>query len=148
MIESIHKAARKAIGAKQYLKSNKIWWTEEIEELIEGKKKIYLRWLNTKSHEDREAFRSIKRRTRQKINHLKSEMWDRKCREIEGYIGGRRNTEAWKFIEKVRKTGNEEVVIQNISQEKWKKHYEQLLKENRQQYIQDTTTTIRWRERE
>jgi hypothetical protein len=28
-------------------------------------------------------------------------MWDRKCQEINTYKGGRKFTEAWKFIKKV-----------------------------------------------
>lgn len=139
MVESIHKAAREAIGEKPKLKSNKIWWTKDIEELIERKKRIYLKWLNTKKAEDKETFKNIKKKTRQKINHLKNEMWDRKCQEIEGYIGGRQCTEAWKFIGRVRKTGRERVNIQKITQEQWKSHYEQLLKENRPQYTQEAS---------
>ena len=27
-------------------------------------------------------------------------MWDRKCQEIKTYIGGRKFSEAWKFIKK------------------------------------------------
>ena len=42
----------------------------------------------------------IKRETRGVIREEKNEMWDRKCQEINTYIGGRKYIEAWKFIKK------------------------------------------------
>lgn len=135
VIESIHKAAREALGTQQQQKSRNIWWTREIEQLIQQKKQAYLKWLTTKDQEDKQAYDNIKRETRQKINHSKNEMWDRKCQEIETYIGGRKCTEAWEFIKKVKKTRSEKVTLQNISQKQWKEHYEHLLQEERPQYI-------------
>ena len=54
LIDSIQRAAQEALGMKQRQKSNKIWWTEEISQVIEKKKKIYKKWLSTKSTEDKQ----------------------------------------------------------------------------------------------
>jgi len=40
----------------------------------------------------------MKRQRRGIIRAEKNEMWDRKCQEINMYIGGRKCTEAWEFI--------------------------------------------------
>jgi len=45
-----------------------------------------------------EAYLEIKRKTKRIIIVEKNEMWDRKCQQINAYIGGRKCTEAWKFI--------------------------------------------------
>lgn len=52
-----------------------------------------------------------------KINHKKDERQDKNCQEIEEYIGGKKCTEAWIFIKRIRKTGTEKVPIENIQQE-------------------------------
>lgn len=75
-----------------------MWWTEEVEGLIEKKNKLYQKWLNAKRYEDKQEHVEIKRQTRKIIIAEKNKMWDRKCQEINRYIGGRKYTEAWKFV--------------------------------------------------
>ena len=33
--------------------SRNMWWTEEIEDLVEKKKEVYQKWLNMKRYEDK-----------------------------------------------------------------------------------------------
>ena len=73
-------------------------WTEEIEEFVEKRKELYQKQLNTKKYEDKQEYLEIKRKTRRIIIAEKNEMWDRKCQEINTYIGGRKCSEVWKFI--------------------------------------------------
>jgi len=61
-------------------------------------KKLYQKKLNTKRYEDKQAYLEIKRQTRGIVRAEKNEMWNRKCQEINMYIGGRKRTEAWKCI--------------------------------------------------
>jgi hypothetical protein len=65
-----------------------MWWTEEIEGFIEKNKKLCQKWLNTKRYEDKEAYIEIKRQTGRIIIAEKNKMWDRKCQEINTYLGG------------------------------------------------------------
>ena len=65
-----------------------MWWTEEIEGLVAKKKKLYQKWLSTKRYEDIHAYLEINRQTRRIIRAEKNEVWDRKCQEINMYIGG------------------------------------------------------------
>ena len=59
------------------------------------------------------------RETRRIIGAEKKEMWDRKCQEINTYIGGRKCTEAWSFIKSVRTSGKENVQLQMVPTDRW-----------------------------
>jgi hypothetical protein len=96
--QSFHERAKEVLGEKYERQNRKMWWTEEIKGLIEKRKKLYQKWVNTKRYEDKQAYLEIKRQTRRIIIAEENEMWDRKCQEINTYIGGRMCTEAWKFI--------------------------------------------------
>ena len=96
-----------------------MWWTEQIEGLIEKKKKLYQKWLNTKRYEDKREYLEIKRQTRRIIVAETNEMWDRKCQEINMYIVGRKCTELWKFIKQVRTSKKESVHLQMIPVDRW-----------------------------
>ena len=61
-------------------------------------------------------------------------MWDRKCQEINMCIGGRKCTEAWKFIKKVGTSEKESVHLQMIPVNRWVQYYQDLLTENRPEY--------------
>jgi len=111
-----------------------MWWTEEIEDLVGKKKELYQKGLNTKRYKDKQAYLEIKRKTRRIITAEKNEMWDRKCQEINMYIGGRKCSEAWKVNKKVRTSEKESVHLQMIPIDKWVQYYQNLLIENRPQY--------------
>lgn len=49
IINSLHEAAKEALGILGKMKSNKIWWNREIEEMVQEKKKRFLKWLCTKT---------------------------------------------------------------------------------------------------
>jgi hypothetical protein len=108
-----------------------MWWTEEIEDLIDQKKKQYQKWLNTKRQEDKQVCLETKRQARRIIIAEKNEMWDRKCQEINTYIGGRKCTEARKFIKNIRKSEKRSVHLQMIPIDRWVQYYQDLLIENR-----------------
>ncbi|XP_044762230.1 craniofacial development protein 2-like [Coccinella septempunctata] len=86
IVDSIKKAAEEALGLQKPKESNKLWWTEEVENIIKEKKKAYLLWLSSKKQEDRDEYMSIKRTTRRAVTTAKREMWDRKCQEINSCI--------------------------------------------------------------
>jgi len=61
-------------------------------------------------------------------------MWDRKCQEINTYRGGRKCTEAWKFIKRVRAQEKKVCDLQMIPIDTWVQYYQDLLTENRLEY--------------
>jgi len=87
-----------------------------------------------KRYEDKHACLEIKRQRRRIIRAEKNEMWDRKCQETDIYIGGRKCTEAWKFVKRVRTLGKESVHLQMIPTDRWVQYYQDLLTENRLEY--------------
>ena len=76
----------------------------------------------------------IRRQTRGIIREEKNEMWDRKCLEINTYIGSRKCTEAWEFIKQVGTSEKESVHLQVIQIHRWVQYYQDLLTENRPEY--------------
>lgn len=88
------------------IESKKCWWNDTIAEEIKNKKEAYLTWLNTKTKENRQMYREKRERVKEMIQDEKRNVWDRKCRQVETYIGGRRCTEAWNFISNIRWNGN------------------------------------------
>ena len=62
--QSLLERAKEVLQEKCKRQSHKMWWTEEIEGLIEKKKKLHQKWLNTKRYEDKQVCLEIKRQTR------------------------------------------------------------------------------------
>lgn len=89
IIDSIHKAANEALGKKEARLSKRVWWTKVIEDLVKLKKQESLKWLSTKNPNDKIEYDDIKREVRRTVNYRKNESWDKKCKEIDTYIGGR-----------------------------------------------------------
>ncbi|KAL3284309.1 hypothetical protein HHI36_018467 [Cryptolaemus montrouzieri] len=73
IIDSIHKAAREALGERKKKKSNKIWWTEEIEQLVHEKKNLYLKWLTTKEEEDNFLYNRKRKEVQTQLQMRKTE---------------------------------------------------------------------------
>lgn len=105
---------------------------------MKKKKDLYLRWLNTKSDEDRNEYELARKETRKEVLKKKRDTWDRKCKKIDTYIGRIRCTEAWKFIRKVRSNNrSKNDITQTISAKKWIQHFKKLLQENRNEYANE-----------
>jgi hypothetical protein len=59
---------------------------------------------------------------------------DRKCQEINTYIGSRKCTETWKLIKKLEHQKKKSVHLQMTPIDKWVQYYQDLLTENRPEY--------------
>lgn len=94
--------------------------------------------MSTKNQSNKEGYDKIKRKVRRAINFNRNETWDKKCKEIDTYIGGRKCSEVWKFIKSIKTTGKEKETIQVIPENKWIKHYQELLTENRPKYREES----------
>lgn len=92
--------------------------------------------MNTKKEEDRKKHKAANRIV--KIEG-KRNMWDRKCKEIDSYIGG---TEAWRFIKNLKSQGTNKAGIQLIPTENWIEHYKKLLMEGREEYTDQDHTIV------
>ena len=61
-------------------------------------------------------------------------MWERKCEEIDRYIGGTKVAEAWKTIGSLRKEGKQNSNLNLISSKEWVDYYKTMLTENRKKF--------------
>lgn len=67
----------------------------------------------------------------------KNKIWNRKCQEINAYIGGKRCSEVWSFIGSLKNAGKDKAFIQTIKPKQWKEHYKDLLTETRMEYLEE-----------
>ena len=113
IIQCMKEAAAEAVGKREKQKSNKQWWTKEIETKIQDKIDKYL---------DREIYEKSKREVRNLINYNKNLQWDNKCREINTYIGGSKSSEAWNFVKTLKTNETGHALIQIIPTQEWVKY--------------------------
>lgn len=78
LIQSIQEAAAESIGRTTKRISNNVWWTEEIEGFLKKKKETYLKWLSSKTVEDRQKYIDVKNLVRNKVKSAKDGIWEKK----------------------------------------------------------------------
>lgn len=128
--DSIHQAAYEALGEREQINKKQRNLTKEIEKGIQQKKTLYLKWLNTKDPEDRLGWIQQKRHVKRMIAEENYKTWEQKCSEVERLIGGKKCTEAWNFIKRVRKD-DRITRLETISIEEWKEYHKKLLSVDR-----------------
>lgn len=85
-MESVHGVAKEALTKQDKKKSDNLWWTDEVEQLVGEKRTLYLKWLNTKSEEEKRIFIEKRNEVRRTVNAEKNKLWDKKCTEVNIYI--------------------------------------------------------------
>lgn len=76
---SVHGVAKEALRKQDKKKSDNLWWTDEVEQLVGEKRTLYLKWLNTKSEEDKRIFIEKRNEVRRTVNAEKNKLQDKKC---------------------------------------------------------------------
>ncbi len=129
---AIHEAAQEAIGyVEKDKKQNPEWWSKEMKDVVDTKKKAYQIWLKTKDSEDRKIYTYWNRQVKNMVTKRKNEIWEKRLEEMDRYMGGTRVSEAWKFIKNLRKGNKDTGRLDIIKMKEWKEYYETLLTENR-----------------
>ena len=111
ILENIHEAAKETSGEINTRRKPYYYWNEEIEQDIKVKKEKYLKWLNTKSIEDKIAFKKAQAQIRYKVAQEKSKNWEKECLRINSLLGGKRISEAWRTLKNLRANSKEKQVI-------------------------------------
>ncbi|KAK7872016.1 hypothetical protein R5R35_004529 [Gryllus longicercus] len=133
----VFQAAREALGLEKRRKpSKKEMFSEDLENKIEEKKKAYLKWIATRNQETRSDYVAKRKVVKALVKLEKEEYWDRMCRDIDNTIGYNRSSNAWKIIKNMRSNVTS-TKLQLIQSDKWIEYYEQLLQEDRPQYMVD-----------
>lgn len=140
ILDNVHLAAKEAIGTLESKgRPNQMWWNEKLESMSASKNLAYANWLSCRTEEKESEYRQKNRTLKKEVRKSKSEMWERRCMQIESQIGGTRSTEVWRVI-KSMKTNTKNKRQNTIKIEEWKKHYENLLVENRDEYRLESET--------
>jgi len=134
MKEVIHEAAYEALGEQEGGEKTKYWWNKDIENLIKEKRKLYHIWLTTQEPEDRKQYARANREVKRAVVKAKNDAWNKRCSEVESYIGGTRSQEAWKTIKNMKQNCQNRTNIQLIRMEDWKNHYQKMLNEDRKEF--------------
>ena len=144
IIKGIHQAAKEALGTKESRpRKRNVWWNDQLQEIKEHKQKLYQRWLGTKELEHKREYREMVNKFKAMVIEAKNQSWERKCQELDTYIGGRKSRESWRMIKSMRSNKIEQVAIDPIEPENWEKHYKTLLAEQRPEYKNITPHEIR-----
>jgi len=69
------------------------------------------------------------------VANYRNEFWDKKCLEIQTYLGNKKSLESWKFIKNIPLSNNGKSQINLISADVWEKHYYKLLVEDRKEFL-------------
>ena len=64
------------------------------------------------------------------VANNRNEVWNRKCLEIQTYLGSKISLESWKFIKNIHSFNSGKNQINLISADVWDKYYYKLLAES------------------
>ena len=88
----INEAAKEALGKKEVNKGRKtILGDAEIEKEKQNKKQLFLKWLSTKTYNDKWQHKMALTKIRMVTSH-RNEFWDKKCLEIQFCLGSKKNS--------------------------------------------------------
>jgi hypothetical protein len=51
-------------------------------------------------------YRKAQAKTRSMVINHRNEFWDKKCLEIQSYLGSKKSSESWKFIKNIRSSNS------------------------------------------
>jgi hypothetical protein len=69
------------------------------------------------------------------VTNHRNEFWDKKCLEIQSYLGSKKSSESWKFIKNRRSSNSGKSQLNLISADTWEKFYYKLLVEDRKEFL-------------
>lgn len=137
IVRAIHEAAYESLGeaGSDKGKISDIWWNSSVEKRIREKENAYRKWLSTQDDDDKKMYSQISRETKKEIIKAKNAAWEKKCEEIDQCIGSTKARESWKLIKNLRTNETQCSALQLISLQQWKQYYQELMKEDRKEFI-------------
>ena len=139
----IHEAAKEALGEKEDNKGRKtIFWDEKIEKERQKKKQLFFKWLSTKDNNNKIQYKKAQAKIQRMAANYRNEFWDKKCLEIQSYLGSKKCSESWKFIKKIRSSNSGKSQLNLISADTWEKYYYKLLVEDQKEFLGKTENQL------
>jgi len=101
------------------------WFTPEIKELAQEKRKAYLKYISEPSIEQRSEFRELQNRVNARIREIKEGYWESFTADMEHDIYGAQK-KVWKLIRTTKKGVNELVINNKITIDEREKFFREL----------------------
>jgi hypothetical protein len=117
---TLRQAANEALGKrkKRRHKRRLILLNEYIKNLIENKKKIYLRYLTTRSETDKLVYKRLVAIVKRETRKIKRQYWETFVSRIEHDLYGR-HINAFKIIRNVNRTEKDNLRLNTIVEHTW-----------------------------
>ena len=116
------------MGEKEVNKGMKTNFLDaEIEKERQNTKQFFLKWLNTKDYNDKVQYKKAQAKIRRMVTNYRNELWDKKCMEIQSYLGSKESSESWKFNKRIHSSYSGKNQLNSISADAWEKYYYKLL---------------------
>jgi len=98
-------AVNEALGKRKKRRHKRclILWNEDIKNLIENKKKVYLRYLTTRSETDKIEYKRLVAIAKREARKIKRQCWETFVSRIEHDLHGRQ-INAYKIIQNLNRT--------------------------------------------
>ena len=134
---TLQQAANEALGkrTKRRHKRRLILWNEDIKNLIENKKKAYLRYLTTRSEIDKIEYKRLVAMVKRETRKIKRQCWETFVSRIEHDLHGRQ-INAYESIRNLNRTEKDNLQLNPIIEHAWLDYYQKLWT----QQFKDNTT--------
>jgi len=121
------KAANEALGKRKKRRHKRllILWNEDIKNLIENKKKAYLRYLTTRSEIDKLECKRLVATVKRETRKIKRQCWETFVSRIEHDLHGRQ-INAYKIIRNVNRIEKDYLRLNPIVEHTWLDYYQKL----------------------
>ena len=118
-------AANEALGKrkKRRHKRRLICWNEDIKNLIEKKKKVYLRYLTTRPETDKIEYKRLVAIVERETRKIKRQCWETFVSRIEHDLHGRQ-INAHKIIKNLNRTEKDNLQLNPITEHTWLDYYQ------------------------
>jgi len=80
-------------------------------------------------------YKMVQAKIRRMVTNHRNEFWDKKCLEIQLYLGSKKSSESWKFIKNIRSSNNGKSQLNLLSSDTWEKYYYKLSVEDRREFL-------------
>jgi hypothetical protein len=123
------KAAEESLGmrtvGRNASKKSTPWFTPEIKELAQEKRKAFLKYIGEPSIEQRSEHREVRNRVNARIREIKEGYWENFTADMEYDIYGAQK-KVWKLIRSKKKEVNELVINNKITIDEWENFFSEL----------------------
>jgi hypothetical protein len=138
---TLQQAANESLGKRTKRKHKRclFLWNEDIKNLIENKKKAYLRYLTTHSETDKIEYKRLVAMVKRETRKIKRQCWKTFKSRIEHNLHGRQ-INAYTIIRNLNRTEKDNLQLNPITEHTWLDYYQKLWT----QQLKDNTTENIW----